>query len=304
MTKFADISLLRANVYETLESVQFHTNRLVKSITADAQLPGWVFDPNTGRLHQGIDAREKSCAVIGALEYADGQKSHETITLPGVLGASAATMQMTESLNQAKHDFQQAMMAMKELTIVIETYDVHQKLIQKRVPLAKYTLEKMGRGRLHRFQTYRLVKYFLQRPERIGFTWANTKKVEKIGKHRAARMLQSLGDNEEIYNALITLQTIPDDEPLAYVRPPHLHARANLLWLDEKIFQSYPRQVNCALPLFVPCSLQPRQTLPRGDMITQLPIQKPRKKRLNTRISEEPFLPMVNVYRYLPTSHS
>jgi len=301
-TSFDEI--LRVELAQSLSKIEIAVQDLIESIKSDCELPCWVYDSKLSTSISGRHARDVACDIISAFDYEDNQDPHESITLPGVIGSSDNTLSLLDPLNAAKIQFKDIMLKMKGQTTIVDIFSAAGERKQKRVPMAKYSLDLLGRSRLHRYQTYRLLKAFNERPERIGFTWARTSKVEKISKTRAIRMLQALGDDEKVYYALKNLDNIPDSEPLVYVRPPHLHARANLVWPDQNDDRTeYPKQVNCSLPLFIPCRLSPRQTLPRGNQLKPIPSDsesKQRRKRINTKVDKKPFLPMINVFRYLP----
>jgi len=294
-----EIAIWRTELFESLETVEQGIDDLCRLIREDKRLPGWVYDSETQCVLDGDVAREKACAVIAALEYVDELDTREAITLPGVIGYSFPTKHAVTQLNQAKAHFRMVLQKVQGETVVVEVYDTRKRKIQKRVPLAKHTLEKMGRGRLHIIQTYRLIKLFSERPQRVGFTWARTNKVEKVTKKQVTRILYNLGEGDDVYTALNTLSGIPEHETLAHVRPPHLHARANLRWDDMNPSQAKkPQQVNCSLPLFFPC--EDNQPLPFGSRLEKTKERKPRQKRLNQKLEEFPLFDVASIYRYLP----
>jgi len=294
-----EIALWRTELFEALELVELTGKELSRAIQLDKDLPSWVYDPETQTLLEGRAARDKACSVITLLEFIDELDTRETVTLPGVVAYSSKTRVIVEALNQAKEKFKTVLQKVHGETVVIEVYDASKRKIEKRISLAKYTLEKMGRGRLNIIQTYRLIKVFADRPQRIGFTWARTNKVERISKQQVIRILYNMGDNEAVYAALNTLNEIPEHEKLAYVRPPHLHARANLVWNETNSDQiGYPKQVNCSLPLFFPC--EERQPLPYGNRLESPKARKPRQKRLNQKLEEFPLFDVASIFRYLP----
>ena len=95
------------------------------------------------------------------------------------------------------------------------------------------------------------------------------------------------------------LNEIPKQEKLAYVRPPHLHARANLRWDELDSHQmNNPKQVNFSLPLFFPCEAQ--KPLPYGNRLESPEVRKPRQKRLDQKLEEFPLFDVVSIFRYLP----
>jgi len=292
--------LWRTELFEALSSTEQAIENVSISMKADAKLPCWVFNTQNQQLLDGSTARNKTRNVIAMLDYVDEQDTRETITLPGVIGCSSQTLQAIETLNQTKTRFKKALQQVQGETLVIDVIKTHQRHIEKRVPLAKHTLEKMGRGRLNVIQTYRHLKIIEPRPIRIGFTWAKTNKVERVSKKQVTRLLSNMGEDENIYNALNTLYAIPEHEILAHVRPPHLHARANLRWdpLAQGAPEKIKQQVNCSLPLCVTCD--EHQPLPFGSRLEKPNTEKTRQKRLNQKLEPSPFLEVANVYRYLP----
>lgn len=294
-----EIAIWRTELFEALESVETAIKELNQAIQADKALPCWVYDSETQCLLEGNAARNKACVVIATLEYVDEQDTRETITLPGVIGYSPDTLPLVEVLNEAKDNFRKTLQKVQGETVIIEVYDTRKRKIEKRVSLAKHTLGKMGRGRLNVIQTYRLIKAFSDRPQRLGFTWARTNKVEKVSKQQVTRILYNLGDSEEVYATLGKLNEIPEHEKLAYVRPPHLHARANIRWDETKPSQvKNPHQVNCSLPLFFPC--EESQPLPFGGRLEKPKERKPRQKRVNQKLEAFPLFDVVSIFRYLP----
>jgi len=259
-------------------------------------LPATIFDPHSGEMITGKKAWDRAIETIGQIEYGDTQEPREVIVLPGVLGVSEDILEQARTLNAAKNWFREAYQSVNTESSQIAGGDDPTKQ-----PEAKRILQKMGRARLHVKQAYRQIVFIEERPDRIGFSWTRTKKVERITRERAMRMAERFGDTPAVAEAKRRLLMIPEGEPLARVQQPHPHLRANLTWKN-----SLPKsgakniQRRAALPILLPCDssqilppISPFYGFLEKENVT-------RRKRSDVRVEDEPFVSLIHVHRYLP----
>lgn len=279
---------LRIQLERAMRQMEGALERLLQSVYTDRELAAWAWRV------PAAEARRRMALVIGQIEYEDGQAPNEAVTLPGLLGASADTLMLAQELNQAKDHLRYALKSMDGRKVAVRDARTGKSMDE---PLSAVALRAMGRARLHRLQAWRHLVVFEQRPERLGFTWAHTRKVSRLLPAQAGERLRKLGDGPHIQAQLRRLAQIPPDEALAEVLDASTHVRANVVWRQQG--QITRRQVRVALPLLYPAR--------RGEplpVFSGLPEERgpdpDRLRRMDVRLEDEPLLPSIHVHRYLP----
>lgn len=281
---------LRAELCQTLERLETLLNECAACIRDDEDLPAWLWQA-TG----GVPMRLTAAQAMRQIEYDDGQDPSAVIMCPGLLGASAATLDRARELNLAKDQLRSVLVTMEKIRVQ-ERDPVTGEVVK--MSLARFALHAMGRARLHRHQAWRHWRLLEAMPEGIGFTWAHTRKVKRIDVDTAQRWLADKGDSPSILQQRELLAPLPSDQPLAYIKKSPTHVRVNLTWgPGEKAPQA--SQVCAALPVLFPC--RPGQALPPFAALRQSSEADPgRRRRRDRKVEETPFLPAIHVYRYLP----
>lgn len=246
----------------------------------DKDLPAW-FQP---QLVLGFDnrgnPREQAYKLISQLEYLDGQQPREILVGAGVIAAPIETIQAIQALNAAKQTFKQAILNLKKA-----------KIPPSELSLA---LMRMGLARVHLKQCYRVMPYFMQRPKKISWTWANTRSIKKISVATATELLLKHTQDAGIERQLKLLQGFDVNEKLAIVQDLAPHLRANIVMPgtngDRRLMVKGP------VPLFYLASdnILPELTPPKAKHGKD----KDRLIRKDVKINPEPFLPAIRAHRY------
>lgn len=268
----------------------------------DKDLPGWFQEPPALDLAPSLSNREKACALLRQLEYLDSQKPREILVGAGLFAASQTTIDALAALNTAKNNFKRAILKLKAAKISTSDEfltNSFESLLSVRNKELATTLTRMGMARVHLKQCYRRVPYFLVRPSKVSWTWANTRSIKKINKEDALLMLQKGGQDQGIMRQIQLLQGIPSTEKLAIVQELAPHLRANLvfpgsdgntrLMVKGPVPLFYLHEDNLVLPDFVPPGAK------KGK-------DKERTVRKDVKINPEPFLPAIRAHRYFSTS--
>ncbi len=280
-------SALRASLISSLQRLEEALDATLAAMRADWELPAWVWQAKDQDA-----AREMAIRAIGQIEYEDGQAPNSVLFCPGLVGASRETLALAMALNEAKEAFRKALQAMQPHKVKVERGGRRVTL-----PLATYTLQSIGRARLHRLQAFRRLVVLEDRPDRLGFTWAHTRTITRIDADEARRRLMRLGDDPAIRAQIERLAQLLPGEKLAVVLPTATHARVNVVWRREGGIVR--KQLKSALPLLIPA--RPGQPLPPFSPLRPERGRDPhRLRRMDTRLEEEPFLPAIHAYRYLP----
>ena len=181
----------------------------------DKDLPAWFQPPIVLGFNKLGSPREQACQLISQLEYMDGQQPREILVGAGIIAASIETIQAIQDLNTAKQTFKQAILKLKRANI-----------FPNELTLA---LMRMGLARVHLKQCYRVMPYFMQRPKKISWTWANTRSIKKISVATATELLLKHTQDAGIERQLKLLQGFDVNEKLAVVQDLAPHLRANIV---------------------------------------------------------------------------
>lgn len=287
-----DSSLLRINLLDCFDSLLEHLQAFGKSLAADRRLPIWV-SRSEQEIEQGLDMRPKAVRLFQSLWYEDGQDGRETITCPGLIGASTGTLQAAIDCNTAKNAFRDAVLALKKLRK--PEADALLDELHRRDPDVALAMRRMGTARLNLKQAYRHIPLLDARPVKVGFTWSRQgRTIQRIDHGRVRTLLERRSETAQTRLELDKLSRLPPDEPLARVRPVCPHLRANVVF--DVGGDTERRLVQTPLPLLVP--LQAGEDLPEFVPVPPHPVGTDRLRRSDVRLEDEPFLVSLRVYRY------
>jgi hypothetical protein len=288
-------TILRINLLETFELMLASITDFCAAVRHDSTLPAWVLRTEQ-ELQEGLDIRVKAVRLYHALWYEDGQEGRETLTCPGIVGASPATMAAAVACNAAKDHFKAAILALKGLgksdsnALLME--------LHRRNEEVAAAMQRMGAARLNLKQAYRHVPLLDTRPLKIGFTWSKQgRTIQRTSVAEARRLLERRSETPQVQLELQRLAVISDSETLARVRSVCPHLRANIVFEDTGSHSQVERRLlQAPLPILVP--LCGGERLPEFVPAESEPVSSLRLQRSDIRIEEELFLPSLRIYRY------
>ncbi|MFO1425185.1 MAG: hypothetical protein U1F70_16355 [Candidatus Competibacteraceae bacterium] len=284
----------RINLLTAFEVMLARLDAFCMAVRQDEALPAWVSRTEM-ELAENLDVRLKAVQLYRALWYEDSQDGRETLTCPGIVGASLGTLAAAKACHAAKDEFKTAVLALKNLGRV-ETNNVMADL-HRRWETVAVAMRRMGAARLNLKQAYRHIPLLEQRPLKIGFTWSKQGRViQRTSVAEARRLLEQRAETPQVRLELQRLAEIGGDEPLARVRGVCPHLRANIVFADLEWGGVSRRLMQTPLPILVP--LRCGERLPEFVAVTPEPPLNPRLRRADVRIEDEPFLPLIRVYRY------
>jgi hypothetical protein len=288
-----NLSLLRVDLLESFECMLAVLDDFCTLLRQDAALPAWV-SRTEQEVQDDLAVRLKAVYLYQALWYEDDQDGRETLTCPGIIGASLETMEAAQACNAAKEAFKAAVLALKTLSKPDANalmVDLH-----KRHEVVATAMKRMGAARLNLKQAYRHIPLLGRRPEKIGFTWSKQgRTIQRTGVAEARRLLQRRRETPQVQLELHRLAGIPEYEVLARVRSVCPHLRANIVFMGTGR-QVQRRLMQAPLPILVP--LQAGERLPEFVPIPPEPVGGLRLQRSDVRIEEDVFLPSIRAYRY------
>lgn len=254
------------------------------ALSHDTDYPAWIY-----HCHEALTPREQLHLTLGNIYYQDdAMDAREVEVNPGLIPASAPTLTAIAALNSAKTALQATLAEIDRYGSVYH-HDPH---------FTRQVLSECGWGRLHRKQAVRTLPIITERLLKVGFTWAHTTDVQKITPMQARNQLEQLADNPYITRQIQLLDALPPDEPLAMAKQSALHIRANLLFVDATGGNAR-RQVRAHMPLFFAYRQNP--VIPPFAPPKESSARDPRRlRRSDIKLEDTPFLPTLNVYRYLP----
>ncbi|MEE4376662.1 MAG: DNA replication terminus site-binding protein [Candidatus Competibacteraceae bacterium] len=285
---------LRIDLLENFQHLLSSLNQFCTALRNDNRLPAWV-----SRTEQEINAslapRTKAISLYQALWYEGDQDGRETLTCPGIIGASPATLEAARTCNTKKDKFKAIVLQLKilskaEASLIMA--DLHSR--NEEVATA---MKRMGAARLNLKQAYRHIPLLDRRPLKIGFTWSKQgRTIQRTNVSETRRLLERRRETPQIRQELNQLSTLPDNEQLARVRGVCPHLRANIVFAEGGKASNRRRLIQAPLPILVP--LQGNEALPDFVPIETEPQDNPRLRRSDVRIEDDVFLPSIRVYRY------
>lgn len=264
---------------------------LEQAILAAGDYPCWAQNVDT------TAARTTLARTVVRIHYEDGQDPHSTRVQVGVIGAPASMGSLVAAVNAAKAQATKVLRAMGDTRIPVAGAPGE---AETKELLRKVALRALGHSRLHRWQLARELVWLGPNIRSVSFIWARSRKVQKTDVEKISAKLTKKASAGDVLAAadLRKLAGLSPDEPLALVRPPHVHASANIVRVDEDGVVKREKR-RAVLPLFVEC--EPGAPLPR---IRALPDSQPdseqRLQRSDVTLESTRFLDSMAVYRYRP----
>lgn len=288
-----DTAALRVELFESFQNLLDHIGAVCTLVRNEAFLPIWV-SRSEDEIATGVAMREKAVRLYHTLWYEEGQEGRATLTCPGIVGASQMTVDAAHACNAAKDRFKASILTLKTLSKRQQLEDLDD--LHKRHQQVGKALKRMGAVRLNLKQAYRHIPILDEKPAKIGFTWSKQgRTIERTTVAEARRLLERRRNSLEAEQALQRLAVIPQEEVLARVRSVTPHLRANLVFIRNGAVSR--RLIQAPLPILT--ILSPNDTaLPEYVPVSPAPTDFARLKRSDVRIEEEPFLPLIRVYRY------
>lgn len=183
-----DFALMRITLLECFQQFQQSLQVFCAALRGDHPLPAWV-SRTEQETAEGLDMRGKAGYLYQALWYEDSQDGRETLTCPGIVGASSLTLERAHALNNLKDAFKAAVLSLKSLPKSEAKRlmdDLHRR--DDKVALA---MQRMGVARLNLKQAYRHVPILDRRPVKIGFTWSKQgRTIQRTTVAEARRLLE------------------------------------------------------------------------------------------------------------------
>jgi hypothetical protein len=261
-------------------------------ILNDEKLLAWVL-LTEAELESRVSMRNKAVRLYSAIWYEDDQDGRETITCPGIIGASPETLAAANACNTAKDAFKMTVLALKalgrlEANLIIADLQHRQKSVAT-------AMRSIGAARLNLKQAYRHLPILEKRPLKIGFTWSkNGRVIQRMNRTTVKQLLEQRVVTPQIRLELQLLSELHDSETLARIRSICPHLRANIVFSGCNDVKR--RLMQTPLPILVP--LLPGEMLPEFVPITTELQIRPRMRRADIKIEDKPFLPSVRVHRY------
>lgn len=292
-------SELQAGLATALNNLEERLDQLDVHLKAEAGYPLWVW-----KTEHAYSERDYARTILRATDFIQGQDANATRICPALMGASAETLAAARAVNAYK----------QKLDAALKAIDRYQESRPDEESLLRHQLGLMGRVHFHRRQALREIVVLERTPEKVSFTWARFNKVLCTNRdkllERIEKWIEHRGFSPDRIHDLDVLRSLPHNETLAEVRPPHIHPRANVVtsaWDgDLKADRKARIQVRAVLPILYPAErgdcvpLQRALPLeaPTGDKrprgTPRNPVSEPRR-----RVGSIPILKSLPVYRYV-----
>lgn len=274
-------------IITAFQNLKSCTDDLCAAIKQDQELPIWFQPPSI--LQQlpayQVDAfsqRDSLIFFLKQLDYLEHQQPKEILLGPGVVACSNTTLTKIEELNAAKAAFK---------TEIIKVRKPESNNGSRSKKIARL-LKKLGLGRIHLKQCYRLCPILPNKPKSISWTWANTRAITQISKSDAySRLINYQPQDQGIIWQIEKLNNlIKEHEKLAIIQELAPHLRVNILYKDKT-----RKMIKGSMPVFYHDEgMQLPQINPPKDSSVSS-----RAKRNDVKIDDEVFLKAIRAHRYI-----
>lgn len=287
----------RVSLLISFENLLEKLDTFCTAVRQDNLLPVWVSRTDM-EIMENLDMRIKAIKLYRALWYEDSQDGRETLTCPGIIGASASTLEAARACNNAKDEFKANVLTLKNFGR-IETNSAMADLHRRWETVAS-AMRRMGAARLNLKQAYRHIPLLEKRPLKIGFTWSKQGRViQRTSVSTARHLLEQRVETPQIQLELKRLEEISSSELLARVRRVCPHLRANIVFSEVGRAEVSRRLMQTPLPILVPSKCG--EQLPEFVSVPPDPPINLRLRRADVKIEDEPFLASIRIYRYRNT---
>jgi len=286
----------QAELLRRMQTLEGLLDDLRYTLGLNPDLPAWVLGE-----HKSVeDGRRAAMAIYAQIEFTEGQDSTKSATLPGIMAVDSEVLDIIGQINTTKDAIRKFCSALEGQYVIKEELDDPELIppsYGKQMPYATYLFHRIGRARIHRVQLYRRITVLEQRPERLGFTWARTRRVKTRSRDEVINMLDRLGTSASEGDKAKIIG-VPD-ERFAMVSDTQLNARANLVFKDED-GNERRQQKTLAMPMVY--RQETDLPLPPCGKLSPDPVpNRYRLPRMRNKIEEQPFTKEIPVYRYLTT---
>lgn len=279
---------LAPKLYELATLIR-HTDASLPAHAAELPFPIGNRQPTDSlrvvALHDDQAARNMAADVLPQLEYLEGQHPKATLRLPGLIGASPATLSLINEINDLKNDIETLFRSVDK---------------GKRTLLAKEALPKG----IVRLQLYRRIETVDAALTYCGFSWAsNTTGGDKVA---VSDLIAELGEEisrisatEDPYRQRLEQdkqfleKELSPNEILLHRRRVAPHPIANLYTAEGKLCT-----VDANLPIFFPAGIEGVEHAPQIEPLTLAQTRYRRKFRSDSRLESDPVATTRDVYRY------
>lgn len=231
--------------------------------------------------------------MIREITYADDQEPTHSRIYPALLGVPAQTLAIAARVNQAKRAFHAVLKRCDP--VIIEAPDPRSGVLVKQ-PLLKRALKKLKLERLHRRQATRQLVLIEETPTGFSYFWNRLPKMTKLTREEVIERVDRYPGTDDAtrQNDEDKLASIPDDELLVEVRPPHVHPRVRISL--ESGTRSTRVAVMPVLFLAKADSLRP----PLAPLPDKALPERQRLIRQDKKREDKPLITSLPIYRYRP----
>lgn len=283
----AVIDLTRA--YEALLDAQADfKNAILSEADLPCFLPGFQGDSVEGR-HQAIPVMIRNFYL----------NENEEEQLTGLICASAGTLEAAALMNDAKDCFQQAISIVRELggskkTALDKLVDRALHREGRRTEELELALSRLHLHRLDLLRCYAHIRVLPPKLESVSWTWATRHSSIKLIEFEEAETMANALPVASTRNAVLhALSQLKPGEKLAMKKALPNTLRANIVFWEGGIRKRKAINVSGIL-------LSPDLTLPKHILWRDDPGDSPlRLERSDVSIQKIPYIPALNLYRYI-----
>lgn len=288
-------SYYKIKVLDSYTELQAAIQNLSKHLAVEVHRPAWLQPLPYPTLHHD-SPHHAALNLIQQLQYQEGQEGREILIGVGLFGVSQETFNQLTLINQLKSAFKYNILTLKAQDIKTTdewlALEFEALLHKTRHQETQDTLMRTGLSRLHLKQCYRQIPLLSQRPEKVSWSWANTRSIKKITKADAIALLKKKGSDEGIQTQIARIETMPPQEQLAIIQNLCPHLRTNIVMNSHEGVKRF--MLKGSLPLFYVDDGQP---LPEYCP-PKLQKQSGRAQRNDVKLDPVPFAPAIRAHRY------
>jgi hypothetical protein len=259
-------------------------------VNVDAELPAWMPGFESGGDVSGAAARELVARHVQSLWQEDDVQPWQG----GLLAASDLARAALRELNAAKDEFKDCVLEMRAIAAGQRLATLLRSLnkTKQRDDDVGLALREAGMAGLNLRYCYRHFRCLPEGVHTVSWVWIySTASIKQVTVADAIELVErALPEGGLRGVSLRKLATMPPDTILAIRKPVSKHLRANI-WVGDDV----PYPVGAHSPLFYP---DQGGELPRFRWDYE-PSQRPRLRRRDRKIREEPLINALSLYEYI-----
>jgi hypothetical protein len=297
------IDFLVMNLIKTFDALEQSNNQFKHQLGKEK---GPLALPQHNWPPQAKDFKNNHTIALEDLARLTKHPDTEKPTLAGIYCVSQKAIELAETLNQAKLDFKQAVLKIRELgksdkTRVDQLIDKVLKQESLRNPELNAALKKLELEHLDLLKCYAQIKILPPNTQSLTWTWAvRHNAMVQVSQKEAEKMAENLLNPQAKNIAEQLLSSLPKGESLIYRKNLPNRLKANLVWREGKGDNAVNLRKSITISGVALCQDPDFPRLKWKDNPADTdPKDAQKYKRQDRQVNAEPYIKALHLHRYL-----